>query len=282
MSAVGSASKSFDRVLALVRQRSGIDFNAYRRATIERRVKNRMLAVRAPTLEEYANLLDSRPGELGGLLDALTIKVSRFFRNAPTFELIRQCISSLQVSEARPLRLWSAGCGYGEEAYSLAILLEELEPGGLSLVLATDVDEHALALAREGCYGANAMSETSQARLARRFWTRTSGKATVFAIRRELRRRIYFLRHDLTSLESPPSPKLDLICCRNAVIYFEQTAQHNVQRFLVSCLQPGGYLCLGEAEWLSPTVEENLEVIDRRARLFRRRPLPESRRGQDP
>lgn len=269
---------ALEAILAVVWERRGIDFRRYRRPTIERRVRNRMLQVRAETYEEYLPHVLSDTGEVDRLIERLTIKVSRFYRDAAVFDRIATDVLPQLVERGagRPLRLWSAGCGNGEEAYTLALLLAEAERIGAyhpALVCATDIDPTALAMARRGCYREEALEELP-ALLADRYLVRESAPGgALFRVRDPLRVRVHFQVHDLSRLAPPPGGGgFDLICCRNVLIYLGQEWRHPAQCLLRDALLPGGYLCLGEAEWLLNELTNDFEVIDRRARLFQRRP----------
>lgn len=258
-----------DEALAIVRDRRGVDFRGYRRATLERRLLNRIVSSRAPSAAAYLAGLHASDSEPDRLIATLTVKVSRFFRNAPVFEALRDLLEADRRERfaGQALRVWSAGCGNGEEAYTLAMLLGAA-PGE---VWATDVDTSALAEAAAGCYPEDALQELPDA-LAAEFLERTAAGAV--RVRDPLRRRVRFLRHDLAAAATPPAGEVfHLVCCRNVVIYFEPALQRRAMRLLVDSLAPGGVLCLGEAEW-EGDLAWALEPIDRRRKLYRRRPAP--------
>lgn len=259
------------RALELVRARTGLDFRGYRSSTLLRRVRNGMISSGVRTLPEYVARLEADPGETDALAGRLTIKVSRFFRDAPTFAALREALARRREAHPeRALAVWSAGCGQGEEAYSLALLLAEQgqTPGGAD-VLATDLDAQALAQAERGCYPGSVMEGLSAELRARWFDERPAGRSSMFCARPELRRRLEVRVHDLTAASSSPDGRrFDLVCCRNVLIYLEPRLQAHVEALLARSLLPGGLLCLGEAEWLLPAVAGSFTVIDRRARLF--------------
>jgi len=255
-----------DEALAIVRDRRGVDFRGYRRATIERRLLNRILSSRAPSATAYLDELRARDAETDRLIATLTVKVSRFFRNAPVFEALRDLVQTdlRERFAGQPLRVWSAGCGNGEEAYTLAMLLGTT-PGE---VWGTDIDASALAEASAGCYPGEAVRELPVT-LADDFLERT-GPGTV-TVRDHLRRRVRFLRHDLAGAATPPEGGVfHLVCCRNVVIYFDPVIQRRIMQLVVGSLAPGGVLCLGEAEW-EGELAWALEPLDRRRKLYRRR-----------
>jgi chemotaxis methyl-accepting protein methylase len=262
-----------DEVLAIVRSRRGIDFRGYRRDTIERRLLNRMVAARAASPAEYLHGLRASDGETDRLIATLTVKVSRFFRNAAVFDTLRDVV--LPDLRARfpheALRLWSAGCGEGEEAYSLAMLLADT-PGD---VLGTDIDGSALAAAAAGRYPERTLQELPPVLAAQ--CTEPAGSGTV-AVRDPVRRRVHFAFHDLVAAEEPPGGRpFHLVCCRNVIIYFDPASQHRAMHRLVDGLRPGGVLCLGEAEWEGDFAGV-LEPLDRHRKLYRRRAADRSPR----
>jgi chemotaxis methyl-accepting protein methylase len=258
-----------ERIFESMRARCGIDFRNYRRATILRRVQTRMIAAGVEGIDRYAAKLEDDPEEAAKLLERLSIKVSRFFRNADGFAAVGKALArKCAGARRRDLSVWSAGCGRGEEPYSLAALLDELGYAA-GRVLATDIDPKALEFALAGRYPEEALAEVDAERRARYFSAVAGRLCTEYAVAPMLSRRVEFRRHDVTSDRLPSDGDFDLVCCRNVLIYFEPALQHRVLRFLGSALAPGGLLFLGEAEWLAPTTA-NLEVIDRKSRLFRR------------
>lgn len=258
---------ALDAILQLVRARTGFDFSHYRRATMARRVRNRMARIGARTLEGYLDLLHASPAEAAALLPALTIKVSRFYRNAAAFDLVRDTALPTLASQARgrALRLWSAGCGRGEEPYTLAMLLEALAiPGS---VVATDIDEGALHDAAQAEFGPEALHELPRA-LRERF-LEPAERAGEWRVREEVRRRVSFRSQDLALRPAKHAVRFDLVCCRNVLIYLERAAQQAMLARLTAALAPGGFLLLGEAEWPSGDAMRELEVVANRSRLFR-------------
>jgi len=263
------------RVLELVLERTGVDFSGYRLATLLRRVRNRMIAVSVPTLPEYFERLRDRPAETDLLVERLTIKVSRFFRHQPTFEALRHALEHRAAqAPARRQTIWSAGCGHGQEPYSLAILLGELKQPAAEAadVIATDIDANALKFASEGCYSASSLDGMESERRSRCFDELPGARHVAFRLKPALRRQVTFRFHDLTAGEdAPENRRFDLVACRNVLIYLERPLQERVQHLLVKSLLPGGLLCLGEAEWLLPGLASRFDVVDRKARLFRLR-----------
>lgn len=259
------------KLLEIVRQRKGLDFSGYRISTLLRRVHNRMIAVNARTFAEYWARLRDEPAEAEALVQKITIKVSRFFRDVSTFETLQLALETRRNSGG-PLACWSAGCGQGEEAYSLAILLHELgAPATGTYVLGTDIDPLALAHASDGCYPVGSLQGVCERRATQYFAETTSRKGRQFRVCPEIRSMVDLQFHDLTTGHPPQSPPFDLVCCRNVLIYFDLPLQRRVLKHFERSLVPGGLLCLGEAEWILPQMADRFEVVDRKSRLFKLR-----------
>ncbi|MDP2275135.1 MAG: protein-glutamate O-methyltransferase CheR [Archangium sp.] len=259
-------SPELDAILGLVRQRTGVDFSRYREATVERRVANRMISVGARSFGSYLVKLEADQDEARHLLSRISIKVSRFYRHAPTFEAVRQRVLPLLAARRKPLRIWSAGCGCGEEPYTLALLLEEANVPGT--VLATDIDPQALEAAQRGLYSADALAELPAALAERALLELDDGKRPMFAVRDEVRARVRFMRHDLLFASAPGDGMFDLVSCRNVLIYLQRDVREEVFGALRRAVRPGGFLCLGEAEWPSTPLDRQLTALSRQSRVF--------------
>ena len=237
-------NRHFDAVLRKVRRRMGFDLRGYKASTLVRRMGLRMARAGAESYRDYSRLLDKNPAEFDELLHTLAINVTGFFRDPQVFESLRKTVLPALASRKRKLRAWSAGCSTGEEAYSLAMLLEELrEKRKISnySVLATDLSKAVLEEATEGIYGPNRLKEIPPR--ARKFARNVGGK---LSMPKSLKRSIKFQRHDLTSAVFPKG--FDLILCRNVLIFYERDAQQKIVGKLASSLAPHGYLVLGSAE----------------------------------
>jgi chemotaxis methyl-accepting protein methylase len=254
-------------LVGLVARRTGVDLRGQRPAVLARRAAGRIGTCGARSTSDYLGLLRSDAGEPWRLLERLTIKVSRLFRNPATFAAIAaRVLPDLRRSRAgRPLRVWSAGCAHGEEAYGLAMLCDASGPGWS--VLGTDVDRSALARARAATYPA-ALAADVPADLAARHLARRADGAV--AVRPELARRVRFEAHDL-SAAAPPSgdSTFDLVACRNVLIYYVAERQAGILGLVLRSIAPGGYLVLGEAEWPTPAIAARLELVDRACRIFK-------------
>jgi two-component system CheB/CheR fusion protein len=260
-------------ILSFLRTRTGRDFNGYKRATIVRRIARRMQVNGTDHLAGYLSFLRTRPGEAPALLQDLLISVTNFFRDAECFDALLPHLRELLRGKAAgdPVRVWVPGCATGEEAYSLAILLcecaREMDAAPHIQLFATDLDEEAIRAAREGLYPLSIESDVSQERLRRYFSKEHRG----WRVRREVRDMVLFAEHDL--LKDPPFSRLDLVSCRNLLIYLEREIQKRVCQTFHFALRPQALLFLGASE--SCEDGSNLfSVVDKKYRIFTQRPLP--------
>jgi two-component system CheB/CheR fusion protein len=263
----------WQRILLLLQERSGVDFSVYRVGTAERRVERRMHVNQVATLGEYLRFLQENPSEVAALFGELLIGVTSFFRDPGAFEVLAGELPALLDGrpEGSSVRLWVAGCSTGEEAYSMGIVLEEYlahRRGRLGVqIFATDLDSQAIETARAGFYPAGIVNDVTPGRLGRFFVKEDAG----YRVRKELRDLVVFSVHDL--LTDPPFLKLDVLSCRNLMIYIESRFQQRLLRLFHRALNPGGLLLLGSAE----SVEEARELytaVDRKWKLFRRSDMP--------
>ena len=256
------------RVLAHLRIRTGHDFSKYKRSTVLRRIARRMQVTRTDEISDYYEILREKPEEAQALLADLLISVTTFFRDSEAYESLRklvlpQLFDKREMSE--PLRIWVCGCATGEEAYSVAILLLE-EAGRHELkppiqIFASDLDARALSTAREGRYPSAIEADVNEDRL-RRFFTR---EGDGYRVRQELRDVVLFAHHDL--LKDPPFSRVDLISCRNVLIYLDRELQEQVCSTFTYALNPGGFLFLGSAE-SGDNPPGIFRSIERNARLY--------------
>jgi chemotaxis methyl-accepting protein methylase len=240
-----------------------MDFSGYRRPTVERRIANRMMSLGIASRLEYLERLRSSRDEAEALLGRIAIKVSRFYRNPEAFELLRRELLP-DLRGARPLRAWCAGCGNGEEAYTVAMLLDEA--GALGAVEATDIDPAALAAGERAVYPLAAAEDLPLDLAARYLAPVDNAWVEVGA---QLRRRVRFTRHDLVFAALPGWTGFDLVSCRNVLIYLQSQPRREALRNLCAALRPGGLLFLGEAEWPPELLMGALEPVAHGARIFR-------------
>jgi two-component system, chemotaxis family, CheB/CheR fusion protein len=258
-------------LLDQLRARSGIDFGAYKEPTIRRRLQRRMLDTSNPSLEDYMRYLRRHPQEYDRLASRFLIKVTDFYRDTDLFIYLREHLLPSLIEESRSknneLRLWSSGCATGEEAYSLAILVSELlgddHDQFTVRIFATDLDPDAVAFARRGVYPASALKNLSP-ELQERYFTRLD---SAFELRKKVRGMVIFGQHDLG--QRAPFPRIDLVLCRNVLIYFTTELQRRALQLFAFALRPGGYLVLGKAESTSP-LPEHYTLTQPRLKIFRR------------
>jgi len=275
MTEPGSADETdagLEDLLAFIRDSRGFDFTGYKRSTLARRIRKRMAEVGAAGFVEYRDHLESSGEEFGHLFNTILINVTSFFRDAETWTFLQHEIMPELIGntdESRGIRVWSAGCSSGEEAYSLAIAFAEAlgieECAKRVKIYGTDVDDDALRDARVGLYPAKTM-ELLPAALREKYFEQNG---TQFAFRPDLRRRVIFGRHDIT--RDAPISRLDLLVCRNTLMYFNVETQAQVIDRFHFALRGGGYLSLGKAEMLLSD-GDRFEVVSMRQRVFRRRP----------
>lgn len=269
------AEQNFSKIISLLQARTGHDFSHYKRTTVTRRVTRRMQVTRHENIGSYINYLRSTPEEARELLADLLISVTSFFRDKEAFEaLAKKAIKPLfkRLDEILGVRIWVVGCATGEEVYSIAmLLLEEADHANFHVpiqIFATDLDERALLVAREGRYPKAIAADVSEERL-RRFFVE---EGEHYRIRKEVRDLVLFASHSV--LKDPPFIRIDLISCRNLLIYLDRELQRQLCTVLHYALKPEGYLFLGSAESVE-AFSDLFHVIDRGARLYAAKPTAE-------
>jgi len=267
----GEDADGLRSLLTLLRIRTGHDFSSYKQGTVLRRVGRRMLVHGVTTLSEYAKFLRDSPEEAGVLLSELLISVTSFFRDAQSYEVLeRRVIPQLfaRKQSSDQLRVWIAGCATGEEAYSVAMLLAEAAdalPAPLPVqMFGSDLDERAISIAREGLYSEADVADLSEERL-RRFFVRDQAR---YRLRRELRDMLLFARHDI--IKDPPFSHLDLVVCRNVLIYLNRAMQQRLLETFHFALRPGGFLFLGGSE-TADAAGDLFAPFDKTARIYESR-----------
>lgn len=223
---------------------TGIDLDCYKGNQMERRLQAIMRRVGAEDLLQYSRMLQGEPQRVKEFRDFLTINVTEFFRNPDKFAELKERILPDLLRRWPRLRIWSAGCSTGAEPYSLVIILDELDPRGQHEIVATDIDEEALKAARSGAYPERDMREVSPQR-RRRYFTQ---EGDLWVVRPEYRQRVRFQQQNL--LSDPFPTEVDLILCRNVVIYFSEEAKDGLYCRFHRALKPGGILFVGGTESL--------------------------------
>lgn len=263
-------SSLLERICVRLKEVTTIDFRSYKHATLARRIERRMNIAQLQELSEYVQYLQQSVPEAEALGKDLLISVTKFFRDPDAFQELEKQIEALFEAAAprRCLRVWSAGCATGEEAYTLAMLCEEVRARSFPRmdlkVFATDVDRHALEIASAGVYPPSVVADLPPEYAAKYFLPDADD---CYRVVRSLRDRLIFARQDLMS--DPPFTKIDLASCRNLLIYVNPGAQRRLLSLLHFALQPGGLLFLGSSESLGE-LNYAFETVDSRSRLFRK------------
>ncbi|HKE24279.1 MAG TPA: chemotaxis protein CheB [Bryobacteraceae bacterium] len=266
--------KAFEEIMNMLRAAKGVDFSHYKPGTVRRRTLRRMAIHRLETPDKYAKYLRGNRDEVDLLFNDILIHVTSFFREAATFTAITTHVLPAILknrSQDDPVRVWVPGCATGEEAYSVAIcILEYMRQTGIETAVqlfGTDLSDVALEQARAGIYPVSIEADVSPERL-RRFFVPTNG---MYQIARSVRDMCIFARQNVT--KDPPFSKLDLITCRNVLIYLGHTLQSKVMRLFHYALKPTGYLVLGASETVGNATELFLPV-DRQHKIYSRKPTP--------
>ncbi|MCD4694761.1 MAG: protein-glutamate O-methyltransferase CheR [Bacteroidales bacterium] len=250
--------KKLKNILNLMKEQRGFDFSGYRASMLERRVQKRIYSTKCKDFDNYLEYLDRHPGELDNLIDVFTINVSRFFRNSLSFEYITKIIIpemflAKTVEHDNSIRIWSAGCSFGEEPYSMAIIIKEFlkkEDTSVKLnIFATDNDKKALLRASKGCYGFESIKKIKYG-IFKKYFSKEGNK---FKIDQIIKRMVQFSFYDLLDKNHLVPPDsifggFDIVLCRNVLIYFDLDYQKIIFNKLYKSLNKNGYLVLGEAE----------------------------------
>jgi two-component system CheB/CheR fusion protein len=262
-------SEALDEVLTLLRRHAGHDFNGYKLHAMLHRIERRMRIHEIPAPHEYVAFLESNPHEVDLLFSDLLINVTSFFRDREVFEKLDAALTERLATRPRDLglRVWVAGCSTGEEAYSIAILIREIATRQrLELearVFATDLDQHAIDQARVGWYPAGVVADVGEERLARFFGAEGDG----YRIKKEIRELCVFATQDV--LRDPPFTKLDIVSCRNVLIYLGDDLQGRLIPMFHYALKPAGLLLLGTSETVGE-FDELFKPLDRVCRIYER------------
>lgn len=253
-----------EQILSEVRSRTGVDFLNYKRGTILRRIESRLVATKKHSLEAYAEFIKVDPGEPDRLRRSILISVTSFFRDTEAYDALRNEIPAMieRRGTSTPLRVWVAGCSTGEEAYSIAILLSELDPAPRFQIFATDIEEDMIDRTRAGIYPEVAIHNLDPALRAKYF----EDMGNNFRVKRSIRESIVFARHNL--VEDPAFLNLDLITCRNVLIYFQQNLQDVLMDQFHHALNPSGLLFLGKSESIGGHEAAVFREVDRKHRIF--------------
>jgi len=265
----GLDERAFRALTQKITQARGLACDSYKDRCLRRRIAVRMRARGVHTFDDYSRLLDQDQREYDLLVDALTINVTKFFRNVETWRALAPWLDKLWLARRGEVRVWSAGCASGEEPYTVAVALAETarRQGQEQLLArarvdATDIDRASLERTHAAQYADAAFSETPPELVARYFTAPPRQPVP------ELRRIVRVTKHDLTS-QPAPAPPYDLVVCRNVVIYFDRAMQERLFTLFADALAPGGVLLLGKVETLFGPARERLVLEEPRERIYR-------------
>src|SRR5215472_4133083 len=265
------ANGELEALLEYLKERRNFDFRGYKRASLSRRIFKRMQTINVEDYQRYIEVLEANPGEFGELFDTILINVTSLMRDREAWDVMASLVIPAVINgkgPEDPIRIWSAGTASGEEAYSLAVLfadaLGEDRFRRVVKIYATDADNDALNDARHGRYPERQLVEAFGEERANRFFDVEAGYGV---FRSDLRRDLIFGRHDL--VQDPPISRIDLITCRNTLMYFTSDVQQKVLASFHFALSPGGYLFLGKSEALVNRTQM-FKIIDLRQHILRK------------
>ena len=273
------AASAMQKISALIRAQTGNDFSLYKKSTVLRRIERRMNVHQINNMNQYVRYLQENSHEIDLLFKELLIGVTNFFREQDAFAVLKENVIPQMLKTKRvgdPIRIWVVGCSTGEEAYSIAIVLREclddLKPKGnfKIQIYATDIDKEAIDLARQGTYPANITADVSAERLER-FFTKEDEN---YRIRKEIRDLVIFAPQNI--LTDPPFTKLDMLSCRNLLIYLNAETQKKLLPLFHYSLGPGGFLFLGSSESIGGSTDL-FSPLDNKWKVFKRRETPIAR-----
>src|SRR3954454_8281873 len=266
-----SAEAAFEALLEFVRRSRGVDFTGYKRTSLERRFRRRMDALACDSFSDYLDFLEVNTEEFEQLFETLLINVTEFFRDPPAWDHLRNDVLPELLAAKdpdEPVRVWSAGCASGQEAYTCAMVLAELM--GVDAyrervkIYATDIDDDALRQARLALYNAKEMESVPEA-LRERYFERADQR---MGFRKDLRRTVIFGRNNL--VQDAPISRLDLLVCRNTLMYFNAETQARILRHFHFALNAGGGLMLGKSEMMI-SHRDLFGAADLKKRIFTKR-----------
>ncbi len=263
-----SGQRAIEQIYRMLQQESGVDFRLYRQTTARRRIARRMLVHKIDTVDRYRRHIEEHRNELPILFNEILINVTRFFRDPAAFTALQDAVAARLVRQPpteQPLRVWVPGCATGEEAYSVAIAVLEAMDSATSKVsiqlFGSDVSEAAIARARAGIYPLNIEIDVSPERL-RRFFTKIDGQ---YQVKKSLRDLCVFARHNLA--KDPPFSSVDVVSCRNVLIYFDVASQRRVMATFHYALRNAGLLMLGTSETVGP-LSDLFTVVNKTHKIY--------------
>lgn len=263
------SDKGLPELIQDVQKRLGIQLTSYKQDYIKRRLLSRMNSTRSKDFVEYHHYLKTHPEEEEKLRNALTINVTKFFRDLDVFDLVKKEIFPTILRDKRSIKIWSAGCSSGEEPYTYAIILHELGktgPGFNGAIIATDIDEEMLKKARLGVYEKNALENMSEAQISRHFDKKEDGK---FYIKDHIKQIVKFQPHDL--MKGQPAAKgVDMVSCRNVTIYFNEQQKKDLVKLVHESLVKDGFYIMGMSEYMAKDVEHLFKAYRPMLKVFQK------------
>lgn len=262
---------SVDTLIDRILTDTGLDFRQYKRATIERQLQRRMSALRLSSIDDYFAHVDKDPDELELVQRSFLISVTSFFRDEEAFESLGKMLDNIisQAEQSRSIRIWVPACATGEEAYTLAIMLAERLGATLKgfevKIFATDLNELNLDIARQGIYGDASIENLTPAILSTYF----EHEGNKYRIKKWVREMCMFAKHDL--VKDPSFLRMNLVSCRNLMIYLDNSLQDRLVNNFHYALNPGGYLFLGKSESIGSSGEKLFEAVDKSNKLYKRK-----------
>ncbi|MEM0332428.1 MAG: protein-glutamate O-methyltransferase CheR [Archaeoglobaceae archaeon] len=258
-------------IVDYVSRRGGADLSGYRESYLKRRIEYRMKSAGVDSVENYLKLLRTSDEEIKNLLDAITINVTEFMRDKTPFEsfrknVLKEIVERKKGSGSNIIRIWSAGCSYGEEPYSIAIcVMEELNEDWRVTIYATDVDENCLNFAKNGVYEEKSILNLDP-KIVEKYFEKINGK---FKVKPILQKCVKFRKHDL--IKDPPiSRHFDVIFCRNVIIYFNDKQKDKVFADFYDSLSIEGYLIIGKSETIPEKFKSHFDCINLRDKIYKK------------
>lgn len=252
-----------------VQKRLKIQLSNYKQDYIKRRLLSRMNSTRSKDFAEYHQYLRTHPEEEEKLRNALTINVTKFFRDLEVFDLVKKDIFPTILRDKRTIKIWSAGCSSGEEPYTYAIILYELGKTGIAFngsIIATDIDEEMLKKARIGAYEKNALENMSDTQISRHFDKKEDGK---YYIKEHIKQIVRFQGHDLMTV-TPLSRGVDMVSCRNVTIYFNEQQKKDLVKLVHDSLGKDGFYIMGMSEYMAKDVEHLFKAYKPMLKVFQK------------
>ena len=265
-------TRGFQTVLRTIEAKLGVQCGNYKPDYLQRRIQSRMRMNKIESYAEYNSLLISNTKEQEALRNALTINVTKFWRDPEVFDLIKREIIPEIRRRKQKIRIWSAGCATGEEPYTLALMIHEarvLYPDVQVTIFASDIDREALKKAETGIYLKKALENLSESQIRRHFDEQQDG---TFLVKPHLRDLVKFSRHDLMSGQAV-TQYLDIILCRNVTIYFTEKQKDELARIFAPALAEGGYYVMGKTEYMGRDVEQLYEPYNPIQKIYRKKGL---------